>query len=299
MRFARVWPDIQMKSCPNCATRFAGDWTCPQCGYVPTPVGGFVSFAPELAAANAGLHATDFATLAAIESGNFWFRARNRLITWAIRRYFSRPAKILEIGCGTGFVLAEMRRAFPDAVVCGSEASGAGLAFAAQRVPSALLFQMDARNIPYRDEFDVIGAFDVLEHIGEDEKVLSEMHAALNAGGGIVVTVPQHAFLWSPVDEAAGHVRRYSGPELVGKAERAGFRVERTTSFVSLLLPLMAASRLFRRRQSGRKLAESEFAAPPAAAYVLERTLDLERGLISMGLSLPAGGSLLMIARKS
>lgn len=288
-----------MKSCPNCATRFAGDWTCPQCGYVPKAVGGFLSFAPELTDANAGLHATDFATLATIESGNFWFRARNRLITWAVRRYFARPANILEIGCGTGFVLSEMRHAFPDAVVSGSEASSAGLAYAAQRVPSALLFQMDARRIPYRDEFDVIGAFDVLEHIDEDEKVLAEMHAALKSGGGIVATVPQHAFLWSPVDEAAGHVRRYSARELVGKVQRAGFRVVRTTSFVSLLLPLMAASRRLRRRQSGKQLAASEFAPPAAASYLLERTLDLERGLIRMGLSLPAGGSLLMIARKS
>jgi SAM-dependent methyltransferase len=288
-----------MKSCPNCATRFSGDWTCPQCGYVPKPVDGFLSFAPELNSATAGLHATAFAALAAIESGNFWFRARNRLILWAIRRYFSSPAKILEIGCGTGFVLAEMRRAFPDAVVSGSEASCSGIAFAAQRVPRALLFQMDARNIPYRDEFDVIGAFDVVEHIVEDEKVLAEMHAALKPGGGIVVTVPQHASLWSSVDEAAGHVRRYSARELIGKAERAGFRILRTTSFVSLLLPLMAASRRLRRPQNGRTVAESEFAPPRAASYILERTLDLERSLIRMGLSFPAGGSLLLVAEKT
>ncbi len=77
-----------------------------------------------------------------------------------MRRYFGRPAKILEIGCGTGFVLSEISRLFPAAELSGSEASCSGLAFAAQRVKSASLFQMDARHIPFREEFDVVGAFD-------------------------------------------------------------------------------------------------------------------------------------------
>lgn len=220
------------------------------------------------------------------------------MIGWAIQRYFERPAKILEIGCGTGFVLSEIRRIFPVTELSGSEASCAGLAFAAQRVKSASLFQMDARNIPFREEFDVVGAFDVLEHIREDERVLSQMHAALRPGGGIVVTVPQHAFLWSPVDEVAGHVRRYSARELIEKVSRAGFHVTRATSFVSLLLPLMIASRLGRRNSSGKAVAESEFVLGPVGDFLLERLFDVERGLIRMGLSFPVGGSMLIVARK-
>ena len=60
----------------------------------------------------------------------------------------------------------------------------------------------------------MIGAFDVLEHIADDELVLSQMHQAVRKGGGIILTVPQHSFLWSEIDEYSRHVRRYSVSEL-------------------------------------------------------------------------------------
>lgn len=242
---------------------------------------------------------TGFAALARVEAGNFWFRARNRLIVWAIRRYFAAPAKILEIGCGTGYVLSGIHDAFPGANLSGSEASCVGLGFALQRVPGASLFQMDARQIPFRNEFDVVGAFDVLEHIPEDEQVLREMWAAVRPGGGIVVTVPQHAFLWSAVDEVAGHVRRYRTQDLVVKISRAGFRVIRATSFVSLLLPLMMLSRLRRKDAPGDRVAQEELALHPAINMVLEGILDVERLLIRLGVLFPAGGSLLIVAVKA
>lgn len=66
---------------------------------------------------------------------------------------------------------------------------------------------MDARRIPFEGEFDVIGAFDVLEHIEEDERVLGQLNAALRSGGGIIATVPQHQWLWSEMDTVSGHRR--------------------------------------------------------------------------------------------
>jgi len=286
-----------MKRCLSCGAVFRGEWSCPKCKYSPRLIEGFLSFAPELAGGDSHTP-TDFQTLADVEAGNFWFRARNRLIGWAIRRYFACAANVLEIGCGTGFVLSGIHRAFPDLSLSGSEASCAGLVFASRRVPGASLYQMDARNIPFTDEFDVIGAFDVLEHIQEDEKVLGEMYRAGKLGGGIVVTVPQHAFLWSAVDETAGHVRRYSARDLASKIARAGFQVVRATSFVSLLLPLMAASRVRNHKANGKEVASSEFRLGPITNAVLEKILDLERSLIRFGVSFPAGGSLLIVARK-
>ena len=78
---------------------------------------------------------------------------------------------------------------------------------------------MDARNIPFRDEFDVIGAFDVLEHIDEDVAVIDEVRKALRPGGGFLMSVPQHPALWSQQDERAFHVRRYTaaGPSPQGR----------------------------------------------------------------------------------
>lgn len=259
---------------------------------------GFLSFAPELAT-NEGFRDDLFDELALLEAKNFWFRARNRLIQWALRRYFLEAQTFLEVGCGTGFVLAGVSAVLPQLRLFGSEISSAGLAYAARRVEGAELFQMDARVIPFSEEFDVIGAFDVLEHIQEDELALREMHCAVRPGGGIVLTVPQHGFLWSQADEHACHVRRYAARDLTAKVEAAGFRVVRVTSFVSLLLPLMMISR-------ARQMVASEGYDPlrelkigGVLNTVLEKILDAERLMIRAGVNFPAGGSLLMIARKT
>lgn len=259
---------------------------------------GFLSFAPELAS-NEGFRDDLFAELARLEAKNFWFRARNRLIQWVLRRYFPAAQNFLEVGCGTGFVLAGVATALPRLKLFGSEISSAGLVHAARRVPGAGLFQMDARAIPFRDEFDVIGAFDVLEHIHEDDAVLREMYCAVRPGGGIVLTVPQHAFLWSQADAHACHVRRYAARDLTAKVEAAGFRVERMTSFVSLLLPLMMAARMRQplANESYDPLAELKIGGVMNA--VLEKIMGVERLAIRAGLNFPMGGSLLLVARKT
>jgi SAM-dependent methyltransferase len=175
----------------------------------------------------------------------------------------------------------------------GTEYHAQGLEFAARRVPAARLMQMDARRIPFREEFDVVGAFDVIEHIEEDEEVLRGMHAACRPGGGVMITVPQHPWLWSARDEIAQHRRRYRRRELLAKLAAAGFRRPWATSFVSLLLPLMALSR----RRKEVKSAELEVGR--AANRLLGAVMGLERGLIRAGLPLPAGGSLLVVAHKA
>lgn len=258
----------------------------------------FPSFAPELAA-DTGFKDQIFHELARLEARNFWFRARNRLIQWALRRYFSDAQNFLEIGCGTGFVLSGMASIFPEIELLGSEISSVGLVHAAARIPNAKLFQMDARAIPFREEFDVIGAFDVIEHIHEDEAVLREIHRALRPDGGIMLTVPQHAFLWSHADEHACHVRRYAARDLARKVKAAGFTIERVTSFVSLLLPLMMASRARRPAADETYDPLAELRIGGMTNVVLEKIMDAERLLIRAGLNLPAGGSLLLVARKT
>ncbi|MGH8661676.1 MAG: class I SAM-dependent methyltransferase, partial [Burkholderiales bacterium] len=218
-------------------------WRCPQCGYEPSRVGGYPAFAPEHTRGAPGYDPAHFAELARLEAGNFWFRARNRLIAWSIRRYFPGARNVLEVGCGTGFVLAGIGAAFPALKLSGSEAASEGLAFAAARVPGASLMQMDARRIPFRGEFDVVGAFDVIEHIEDDRAVLAELRAAAVPGGGVLLTVPQHPSLWSEFDVRAGHLRRYSARELGSRVLEAGLEIVRITSFVALLLPFMYLSR--------------------------------------------------------
>ncbi len=288
-----------MRLCLRCQVQFGGsDWRCPACGYTPMSVAGFAAFAPELAVGSEGFEPAFFAELANLEAHNFWFRARNRLIVWALEHYFSGARSLLEIGCGTGFVLSGVARARPQMRLCASEIHANALGHAARRVPAAELLQLDARHLPYDREFDVVGAFDVIEHIEDDDAVLREMHRATVPGGGMLLTVPQHPFLWSEYDRRAHHVRRYRARDLRGKIAAAGFEILRLTSFVSLLLPLMMISRLagHNRREDYDPLAELRLKSWPN--IVLEKVLDLERGLLKTGINLPAGGSLLVVARR-
>ena len=113
------------------------------------------------------------------------------------------------------------------------------------------------------------------------------------------MTVPQHPWLWSAADEFGRHVRRYRRPELVAKLERAGFRVERATSFVSLLLPLMIASRRAHRRLDESYDPLAELRRGRRVDRALERVMDVEHLLIRAGVPLPVGGSLLVVATRA
>lgn len=288
-----------MKLCINCGHRFtASGWMCESCGHLPRKLAGFLAFAPELSVDNESYDPAVYDALVKLEERNFWFQARNKLILWAIRKYAADAGNYLEVGCGTGFVLTTVQKAFPQMEVSAGELHLQGLRHAAARVADGVdLFQMDARHIPYVEEFDLIGAFDVIEHVKEDTTVLRQMHGALRPGGHLLLTVPQHKFLWSRFDEAARHVRRYSKDELHGKVEAAGFSILRSTSFVFFLLPLMLLSRLPNRgKENFDRLDELRIGRLVNTA--LAGVMELEHAIIRLGMRLPMGGSRLLVARK-
>lgn len=288
-----------MKRCVRCDSRSVPDgWQCSDCGYAPAVSDGFLHFAPGVGGSADDFEPEAFERLAALEEGSFWFRARNRLIVQTLLRWFPAMNAFLEIGCGSGYVLRAVAENFPRAAVAGSEALSAGLPYAQARVPTAELFQADGRMLPYSAEFDVIGAFDVLEHVSDDTRLLAGMFDALKPGGGIVVTVPQHQSLWSEADRFARHKRRYARGDLIGKVTAAGFEILQWTSFVALLLPLLLAAR-FRTRIFRRSFDPwAEFALPPWLDRVLEGIMAVEVLMIRRGFVFPAGGSLLLVARK-
>jgi SAM-dependent methyltransferase len=288
-----------MKICNVCHTHFtAMDWQCPTCAYLPPSIGGFKALAPDFAKGGGGFRPEAFEKLAALEEASFWFCARNRLIVWALKKHFPDMRRFMEIGCGTGYVLSGVANAYPEATLVGSEIFSVSLPYAASRVKNAELIQMDARSIPFIDEFDVIGAFDVLEHIKEDDGVLQSMLSALRPGGGIVITVPQYPWLWSSADESACHVRRYKINELREKVIAAGFNLQFETSFVSFLLPMMIASRLTRWRSSVQDDSLAELKLSNWLNFIFKKIMNLEHKFIKNGIHLKFGGSMLLIAKK-
>jgi len=249
-----------------------------------------------------GLDDRYFEQLSRLEENNFWFRSRNDVILWALSHFFSKAQNLLEVGCGTGFVLSAIERSFPEIALSGSELYGEDLAFAKERLNRANLVQVDARRVPFKGGFDVIGAFDVLEHIEEDQEVLSEIFGAVKPGGGIILTVPQPRWLWSFFDEVSCHKRRYSRIELIKKVESAGFHVLWSTFFFTLILPVMMISRLTRIKKETDNFREldmlAEFRIPPMLDILFEKVCSLENGFRKRAISLPRGGSLLCVALK-
>jgi ubiquinone/menaquinone biosynthesis C-methylase UbiE len=242
--------------------------------------------------------AEEYERLARLEASSFWFRGRNRLIVWALERYFPDARSLLEVGCGTGFVLSAVRAAFPPLDLVGGELSNSALRIARRRLPDARLLRMDARRLPRDERFDVVGAFDVLEHVEDDERVLAELSRVVRPGGGALLCVPQHPRLWSEADDVAGHVRRYTQKELTRKVRDADLAVRRASSFVSLSLPLMAISRWRQRRPGSGYDQWDELEQGRGVQWMLGRMLDADIALIRRGVSLPAGGSLLVVAEK-
>lgn len=288
-----------MKVCLQCENIFSSvDWTCPSCGHQPERLNSIEAHAPEFAHGGGGFKAEYFSELSRLEAENFWFRARNELILWALRTYKPDARTFLEVGCGTGFVLSGVARACPEVALSGSEIFLAGLSHAAKRVPSAHFMQMDARRVPFAEEFDAIGAFDVLEHIEEDEIVLTQLHRAIKPGGVLLLTVPQHPWLWSASDEYACHVRRYTRAEIEQKVLTAGFKLLRSSSFVTSLLPAMMLSRFLGKKK------RKDF--DPAGELKINRTLNksfyslmiLELAGLRTGINYPVGGSRLVVAER-
>lgn len=230
----------------------------------------------------------------AVQDESFWFKARNRLIIDLLRRYAADLQSLIEVGCGTGFVLQAIHEAFPVARLVGLEPQAEGLAEAARRLSSAIeLREGDVRHLDGAEVFDAVCAFDVLEHIEDDRAALAALAHLTRPGGFVFLTVPQHPWLWGAADELAQHRRRYRRGDLEGIAAAAGLDVILSTSFVFVLLPAMLATRRLRLVRP-----EQEQQLPRPLGAVFERILDGERWLISAGCRLPIGGTRVVVARR-
>jgi SAM-dependent methyltransferase len=298
---------LSRRICPNCRASdqirdneaiWPRTWACAECSHTIEIRDGIPIFAPALADTVSGMDPGLFEQLAGWEDENFWFVPRNRLITALLDRYFPAAQNFMEVGCGNGFVLTAISGMRPWRRLVGSELHPTGLAIARNRLGDRAEFvQLDARSIPARGLFDVIGAFDVLEHIEDDAAVLAAMHGATRPDGGIMLAVPQHPWLWSNTDERALHVRRYRRDELERKVQAAGFRLLFSASYTALLLPLMAASRL--RGSTKADSLRREFELPTIANNWLRAILQLEVSLTLAGVHFPAGGSRVIVATKA
>ena len=290
-------PSCAVRRCVRCRAPIdAQVWQCATCGWQAERRDGVTILVRDAGELSQGFSTEQFENLLTVESCHFWFAARNKLITWALRRFFPGARTFLEVGCGTGQVLRALDQAMPSLRMTGLEASFAGLRFMLERVPRLQAVQAVATALPYESEFDVVGAFDLLEHIPDDAAAIAEIVRSVKPGGGVLLTVPQHPRLWSAVDRYSGHQRRYTRRGLTSLVRTSGLDLLFATSFVSLLLPALLLSRMRQQNETVDPL--QEFRIPPAVNAFGRTMMAVERRLIRYGVSLPAGGSLLVVARR-
>ncbi len=239
-----------------------------------------------------------------LEAESFWVRSRTRLIKNIINRYTFgfTEMKFLDVGCGTGAVIQGII-GNPRLKIMGSEIYLNGLLYATKKLPNVEFVQFDVTQGKLPESFDMIGAFDVIEHIESDVVAISNIYGMLRYGGHFIVTVPQYMFMWSKLDEIVRHKRRYSRKELLAKLQQQGFVISYCSSFLFVLFPLMLISRIFDRGEKGDEPTDMEFKNrvefPKILNWIFDNAMRIDEALINLGLSLPYGGSLLVVATKT
>jgi SAM-dependent methyltransferase len=229
------------------------------------------------------MEGTEVRKLTELEDRHWWYRERRALVARAIRG--RRPGVALDVGAAGGGNTRVLQAAGWRAAALEYGEEGARVC-AERGIP---VLRGDATQLPLAPEsLDLVVAYDVLEHIQDDATAAKEVFELLRPGGLFLVAVPCDPRLWSAHDEAVGHVRRYTRPELLSLLDGAGFVVDDARSWMVLLRPAVA---LRRRSSTG-----SDLDDPPGwlngalgAIVALERRLPVGR--------LP-GVSLLVTARR-
>lgn len=226
----------------------------------------------------------------------WWYVARTRLLRSAIGSYAEDAKVVLDVGSAdgpsVGWLQAADRkvsmdidpRGLPPGGVCGSA--------------TALPFASDT--------FDLVAAFDVVEHCDPEDLALSEIARVLAPGGVLLMSVPAYQWAWTSFDVANHHHRRYTRRRAVRAVEAAGLRVERATYAFSATFPAFAADRL-RRKWKERNGATATTQAAEGVPELPEVGRGVERLLLGASsldermlgrMDMPFGSSVVLAASK-
>lgn len=266
-------------------------------------INGIRCYSPDVASDYADYPDSGFDLTNQNSESSFWVSSRNRLFKWLVQCNLPSigKTKFLEIGCGIGDFIKQIYQ-IDDLEITGSEIYLKGLVYAKRNLPNVDFIQFDVTKGILGDQFCMITAFDVIEHIENDILALVNINKMLKDDGILILSVPQHMILWSNLDEIVKHKRRYSRRELTVRLEASGFQVERITSFIFMLFPLMLLSRLLDRSrdqsESDQQGLEKRVKFSSFVNFTCDIFMRIDEWLISLGISLPFGGTLVVVARK-
>lgn len=236
-----------------------------------------------------------YARIFEIEERLWWYKGRRRVCFNLLQRFLGerRDLDILDVGCGTGYNLKLLER-FGRAR--GVDMSAEALDFCRRRgVDSVTLHTAGELPFPERS-FDLLTAFDVIEHIEDDRAALREFRRVLRPGGWMLIYTPALPWLYNEHDRIVHHKRRYRREELRDKILEAGYRLEHLTYVNGLVLPLVLLARVLAKlRPGGAGHQEMEVPSAPVNALVTALCYA-EEPLVRHDL-VPVGMTLVAVAR--
>jgi SAM-dependent methyltransferase len=228
------------------------------------------------------MEGTEVRKLAELEDDHWWYRERRHLLAKAISGL--TPGRALDIGAAGGGNTRVLRQHGWDAIALEYGADGAEVAHGR----GLATLRGDATRLPVADaSLDLVVAFDLLEHLEDDDAAVAEVRRVLKPTGTYLVAVPADPKLWSDHDEAVDHVRRYTRQGLLDLLDSGGFEVTDVRSWNVLLRPVVA---MRRRTSSGSDLDDVH----PLVNFGLRSIITAERYLPVGGLP---GVSLLLRAQ--
>ncbi len=205
----------------------------------------------------------------------------------------STKPSLLNIGSGTGGTIPVLE-AFTD--VTNVEASDDAIHWSRKNGVNNIV-KVEGIKLPFEDSsFDILVAFDVLEHLEDDKAALAEWRRILKPGGLLMVTVPAYQWLWSVHDESLHHYRRYSAAKLHRLLNTQGYRVLKRSYAIAFSFPLIVIFRLFN-SVSGIQQKSSHVYLPTPINWAFIQLLRTE-AFMQKYINFPFGTSILVVGKK-
>lgn len=170
---------------------------------------------------------------------HFWIRRRFQVFQRLAGTLIASAREIAEAGCGHGLLQLQVENAYGKPVI-GFDLNDFALKQNVSSFSAICCYDVCQKAVSFRNRFDLILLFDVLEHIADEDKFLSALMYHLAPKGKIVVNVPAGHWAYSKYDQAAGHVRRYTIGSMRETAQRNNLKIANWTYWgLPLLLPLL------------------------------------------------------------
>jgi SAM-dependent methyltransferase len=233
-----------------------------------------------------------------LEDHHWWFVGKRLLVAALLGDALARPgACVLDVGCGTGGVLAGLGSGVRP---FGVDFSTLALAHCRARGLGAVACS-SAGALPFAPgSFDVVLLLDVLEHFADEQALLAEIRRLVRPGGRVLVSVPAFQSLWSEHDVVLQHIRRYRAGQLRRVLERARFTIERLTYTNAVAFPPAVLVRGVLQRLGLMASGGTDFREHRALVNdSLVGAYRLEAAAIARGLRVPVGLSVAAVVRVS